>query len=207
MNFHLGKNHSVILMSFRANAPYEDRLEDDGTTLIYEGHDVPRSAENPEPKSLNQSDRTPHGTLTENGKFNRAAQCFKKSQEPPERVQVYEKIKVGIWSYNGVFHLVDSWVEESNGRKVFKFKLIAVEGEEDFSTPVPNHPRPRRIIPTRVKVEVWKRDGGKCTKCGSTADLHFDHIIPWSKGGSSVTAENVQLLCGRHNLEKRDRIE
>ncbi|MFH1888245.1 MAG: HNH endonuclease signature motif containing protein, partial [Pseudomonadota bacterium] len=61
--------------------------------------------------------------------------------------------------------------------------------------------------PTRVKVEVWKRDGGKCTKCGSTADLHFDHIIPWSKGGSSVTAENVQLLCGRHNLEKRDRIE
>ena len=39
MNFGLGGNHSVILMSLRANAPYRDRLADGGTTLIYEGHD------------------------------------------------------------------------------------------------------------------------------------------------------------------------
>ena len=38
MNFELGYNHSVILMSVRPNAPYADRFEDDGTTLIYEGH-------------------------------------------------------------------------------------------------------------------------------------------------------------------------
>ena len=42
MNFGLGGNHSVILMSVRRNAPYRDRLEDGGTTLIYEGHDEPR---------------------------------------------------------------------------------------------------------------------------------------------------------------------
>ena len=42
MNFGLGGNHSVILMSVRPNAPYRDRLEDGGTTLIYEGHDQPR---------------------------------------------------------------------------------------------------------------------------------------------------------------------
>ena len=41
MNFKLRDNHSVILMSVRPNAPYADRLEDDGTTLIYEGHDEP----------------------------------------------------------------------------------------------------------------------------------------------------------------------
>ena len=35
----------------------------------------------------------------------------------------------------------------------------------------------------------------------------FDHIIPFSKGGTSLKADNVQLLCARHNLEKRDRIE
>ncbi len=207
MNFHLGTNHSVILMSIRPNALYEDRLEDDGTTLIYEGHDVPKSTKSTEPKKLDQCGRNPGGGLTENGKFQEAAMGFKAGKKPPERVRVYEKIKAGIWSYNGVFHLVDSWNEECNGRKVFKFKLVAVEGEEDFSSPVPHHPKLRRIIPTRVKVEVWKRDGGKCNKCGATNDLHFDHVIPWSKGGSSNTTDNVQLLCGRHNLEKHDHIE
>jgi hypothetical protein len=44
MNFCLGGNHSVILMSVRPNAPYRDRLEDGGTTLIYEGHDPPQVA-------------------------------------------------------------------------------------------------------------------------------------------------------------------
>ena len=43
MNFSLGGTHSVILMSVRAGAPYDDRLEDDGTTLIYEGHDEPKT--------------------------------------------------------------------------------------------------------------------------------------------------------------------
>ena len=54
MNFHLGGDHSVILMSVQPNAPYRDRLEDDGETLIYEGHDVPRTARNPNPKLVDQ---------------------------------------------------------------------------------------------------------------------------------------------------------
>ena len=48
MNFGLGGNHSVILMSVRPNAPYRDRLEDGGTTLIYEGHDEPKGGEDAE---------------------------------------------------------------------------------------------------------------------------------------------------------------
>jgi len=108
---------------------------------------------------------------------------------------------------NGVFHLVDSWREESEGRLVFKFKLTAVEGEEDFSSPVPKESTMRRIIPTWVKLEVWKRDNGKCVQCGAIDDLHFDHIIPFSKGGSSNTPENIQLLCGKHNIQKHDKIE
>jgi hypothetical protein len=50
MNFGLGGNHSVVLMSVRPNAPYRDRLEDEGTTLIYEGHDEPRSDAVPRPR-------------------------------------------------------------------------------------------------------------------------------------------------------------
>jgi hypothetical protein len=207
MNFELGHNHSVILMSVRPNAPYADRFDDDGSTLIYEGHDVPKNENNRNPKAIDQPQFTPTNRPTENGKFHKAAHDFKEGKRPPERVRVYEKIKPGIWSYNGVFHLIDAWQELSDARKVFKFKLIAVEGEEDFSIPVPAKSQARRIIPTWVKLEVWKRDGGKCAKCGVTDNLHFDHIIPWSKGGSSNTPDNIQLLCGTHNLEKHDKIE
>lgn len=206
MNFGLGGNHSVILMSLRRNAPYRDKLEDNGTTLIYEGHDEPKSTTELNPKLLDQPERYPSGALTQNGKFHQAAQQAKAGLRPPERVRVYEKIHTGIWSYNGMFHLLDSWQETDQHRQVFKFRLVAIEGGEDLSLPtVSNAPR-RRVIPTAVKLAVWKRDGGKCVKCGATDELHFDHDLPWSKGGTSLTEENVQLLCARHNLEKSDNI-
>ncbi len=63
-----------------------------------------------------------------------------------------------------------------------------------------------RMIPTSVKLEVWKRDKGQCVTCGSKDNLHFDHILPYSKGGTSLKVANIQLLCARHNLEKHDKI-
>lgn len=206
MNFRMRGDHSVTLMSVRPNSPYADRLEDDGDTLIYEGHDVPQTSDYPEPKRVDQPERTPRGSLTENGKFHQAAQAFKTANALPERVRVYEKLKKGIWSYNGVFHLVDSWMETAGERQVFKFKLIAVADDEDFTQPVRREMPHRRIIPSWVKVEVWRRDGGKCVECGATDELHFDHELPYAKGGTSLTPENVQLLCARHNIAKRDRI-
>jgi len=208
MNFRLGgRDYSVILMSLRPNAPYADRVEDDGKTIIYEGHDNPRRQGQPDPKTVDQPEFTPSGGLTENGKFHKVAQDHMSGNCPPDIVRVYEKIKAGIWSYNGFFRLIDSWTEESEGRKVFKFKLeLTSDG-----APIPNNeidtPNPGRVIPASVKIEVYKRDQGMCAKCGSTENLHFDHIVPYSKGGSSTTAENIQLLCGRHNLEKRDKVE
>src|SRR5687768_17065723 len=167
MNFGLGGNHSVILMSVRRNAPYRDRLEDGGTTLIYEGHDEPRGPNSPNPKAVDQPERYTSGSLTQNGKFHKAAQAAKTGRRAPERVRVYEKIHVGIWSYNGVFHLIDSWQEHDEYRSVFKFRLVAVEGDEDFDLPVVANPVRRRIIPTAVKLTVWKRDGGRCVMCGA----------------------------------------
>ena len=206
MNFGLARSHSVILMSLRTNAPYRDRLEDGGTTLIYEGHDQPHNQNTPDPKIVDQMALLPSGRLTQNGKFHRAAQDAHVGNRQPERVRVYEKIKTGIWSYNGVFHLVNSWTEHDEYRTVFKFRLEAVEGEDDFNLPTPDLPMRRRIIPTTVKLEVWKRDGGKCVICGASDELHFDHDVPFSLGGTSITTANVQLLCARHNLEKRDTI-
>jgi 5-methylcytosine-specific restriction endonuclease McrA len=62
-----------------------------------------------------------------------------------------------------------------------------------------------RLIPTSVKIEVWRRDGGQCVECGSTKNLHVDHDIPFSKGSSSLTASNIRLLCAKHNLKKSDK--
>lgn len=60
---------------------------------------------------------------------------------------------------------------------------------------------PGRFIPQKVKDLVWKRDDGKCAKCGSNNKLEFDHIISFSKGGSN-TYRNIQLLCEKCNRSK-----
>lgn len=202
MNYQLGGDHSVILMSVRANAPYADRVVDDGATLIYEGHDMPRSRAIPDPKAFDQPLHTPAGTLTQNGKFKRAADDFKSGQRSPEQVRVYEKLMQGVWSYNGLFHLVDAWTEHDGARHVLKFKLLAIEDETGETDRSWDEEIRRRVIPTTVKLEVWKRDHGRCAVCGAADELHFDHIIPFSKGGTSLTADNIQLLCARHNLQK-----
>ena len=78
MNFGLGHNYSVILMSVRKNAPYSDRYEDDNTTIIYEGHDIPKTKDTSNPKECDQVSVTANGTLTQNGLFEKAALEFKK---------------------------------------------------------------------------------------------------------------------------------
>lgn len=59
----------------------------------------------------------------------------------------------------------------------------------------------RPPISDEVKLFVWQRDKGKCVKCGSQRNLEFDHIIPFSKGGSN-SARNIQLLCEQCNRSK-----
>lgn len=146
--------------------------------------------------------------LTQNGLFAEAASKYKSGAEPAERIEVYEKIRAGIWVYNGIFELRDSWIEKSSGRKVFKFKLYTVgKNPPDGSEIMPSIEEDDRVIPSWVKVDVWKRDRGRCVTCNATSGLHFDHVIPYSKGGSSKDPKNIQILCGRHNLAKRDRIE
>jgi len=195
----------VILMSVHPNAPYRDRFEDDGSTVIYEGHDAPRSGAVPDPKAIDQPEHTPAGTLTENGKFYQAALRYK-SGGVPKTVRIYEKIRQGIWSYNGMFNLVDAWREHDGQRLLFKFKLAAAESADySLSSGVTRKER-RRLIPTAIKMEVWRRDAGKCVICGATDELHFDHDLPYSLGGTSLKPENVQLLCARHNLAKGAKI-
>ena len=208
MNYRLPSGRTVILMSLRVGAPYADRIEEEGKVLIYEGHDIPKKQGTwLDPKKTDQLAQTPTGRLTQNGHFFKAADEVKRGERSPEPVRVYEKIKAGLWAFNGVFALVDAWQEKDSKRKVYKFKLQLLEGEQSEDRSASNSMSHTRLIPSQVKLEVWKRDAGKCVRCGSNDNLHFDHVIPYSQGGSSLVATNIQLLCARHNLQKRDKIE
>jgi hypothetical protein len=207
MNFRLNKNYSVILMSQRKNAPYKDKIYDDGITVEYEGHDVPKTEGIRNPKHLDQPLQYPSGRPTQNGLFVKAVEGYRNDDQKPETVKVYEKVLSGVWSLKGFFNLVDYKIVQDGKRKVFRF-ILALNEFQQFEV---NKARPQarrtRLVPSEIKKEVWKRDGGKCVICGAKDELHFDHDVPYSKGGTSITAVNVKLLCIRHNLQKSDKIE
>jgi hypothetical protein len=55
---------------------------------------------------------------------------------------------------------------------------------------------------------IWQRDGGICHICGDLVapdDVHFDHVIPLSKGGSH-TYDNIKVAHSVCNLRKRDKL-
>lgn len=57
------------------------------------------------------------------------------------------------------------------------------------------------------KEEIMKRDNYRCVVCGKTVkdgvELHVDHIIPRSRGGTA-TIENGETLCAKHNYIKKN---
>lgn len=207
MNFRpKNKKYSILLMSTQENSPYNDGFEDNGNLLIYEGEDINRRESNL-PKKIDQPFFTKTGKLSNNALFFKAAEDYKsKRRKYPEKVQIYEKISNNVWADKGMFLLVDAeyLYQEFESRKVFKFHLVPSnlnnheQEDEDFEF--------SRRIPTDVKREVWERDGGKCRNCGSDKNLHFDHIIPFSKGGTSNDVANIQILCAKCNLSKSNKI-
>ena len=208
MNFRLSSAYSVILMSQRSNAPYKDKVQIDGVTIEYEGHDVSRNSKllDHDPKVEDQPTKLPSGRLTQNGFFVQAVDEFSKGKAQAELVKVYEKVFPGVWSLKGYFDLVDYKVVHDGKRNVFRYFLKLSEKQDSSGSRIVAIER-TRLIPSEVKREVWKRDEGKCVICGDTKNLHFDHDLPYAKGGTSLFAKNVRLLCVTHNLAKSDKIE
>ena len=64
MNYGVGKNYCVFLMSLRENAPYADALDPVTGMLTYEGHDEPQRAGGPNSKEADQPLATPKGSWT-----------------------------------------------------------------------------------------------------------------------------------------------
>jgi rubrerythrin len=72
--------------------------------------------------------------------------------------------------------------------------------------------RTKRHISDRLRFKILLRDGFTCRKCGRSplkklgVELHVDHILPWSKGGETVT-ENLETKCKQCNLGKGNAFE
>jgi len=62
-----------------------------------------------------------------------------------------------------------------------------------------------RYIPKAVKDAVQRRDRDICQLCGNQSEyMEFDHITPFSLG-APATVGNIQQLCRKCNLKKRDK--
>ena len=200
--------HGIILMSRRSNAPYADAMSSDEKVILYEGHDISRTKNVPDPKALHQPRINAHGRPTENGRFASWVDDLKKGKVSPAIFRVYEKMRPGVWTDRGLYLLKDYDYPCTNGRRVFKFRLE----QADFDSDAPHEstsiqPGVSRQIPSWVKQEVYKRDRGRCVICHETNQLHFDHDFPFAKGGTSILPDNVRILCARHNLAKSANIE
>lgn len=106
---------------------------------------------------------------------------------------------------NRLRHIRDYAQIKANGKITTEvaaeaLKLLPAAGEANEASD------DRTSIPSEVRREVWRRDGGRCVRCGSRERLEYDHIIPVTKGGSN-TARNVELLCETCNRRKSDLIQ
>ena len=70
--------------------------------------------------------------------------------------------------------------------------------------------RERALMTPKLRYDILKRDGFRCTICGRGAadgvKLEVDHIRPVSKGGKTVP-ENLRTLCFDCNRGKGDQTE
>lgn len=57
----------------------------------------------------------------------------------------------------------------------------------------------------KKRLDVVKRDGGKCAKCGAPA-TEVDHITPKSRDGKDRPS-NLRLLCGKCHRQKTKRYD
>ena len=72
-----------------------------------------------------------------------------------------------------------------------------------------------RSFDPKVRRLLWEKQDGKCALTDKEIPfldvfngdkVHVDHIVPWSKGGST-TIDNAQLVTAEANLKKSNKIE
>jgi 5-methylcytosine-specific restriction endonuclease McrA len=83
---------------------------------------------------------------------------------------------------------------------------IAAELEKKSARRAPRRVDVSEPVWYSLRGTVFRRDGFRCTYCGSDGDgsaLHCDHIFPISRGGKS-TIDNLATACRTCNSSKKD---
>jgi hypothetical protein len=117
----------------------------------------------------------------------------------------------GLWIFKGYIYKVNGKYSDAQAQLLIQEaydqeKKLWEKLNRKYSRSEELSQEKRARIPENVRIEVWRRDGGKCARCGSREKLEYDHIIPLSRGGSN-TSRNIELLCERCNRQKGANIE
>lgn len=120
--------------------------------------------------------------------------------------------EVLMWLYRNRVVVVDPPFESSLQEIIIAVKHVVISHERTFaymqadierflSSPGEITKTSREPISEEVRLFVWRRDQGRCVRCGSNEKLEYDHIIALANGGSN-TERNIQLLCETCNRSK-----
>ena len=156
--------------------------------------------------------------------FSRYIKCIAFSNSRPMRIAKFHDSgsndyfvmllrtpKWAEWAYRGFVYVIEGNHSDDEARLLIledfdrerqKFERLKAKFDDKHANEA-TYERPR--IPENVRIEVWRRDGGKCARCGSRERLEYDHIVPISMGGSN-TARNIELLCEKHNRSKSNNV-
>lgn len=146
--------------------------------------------------------------------FNNYVKCISQVNKEPMKLMRYDGLKyTGVyeWVFNGYVYEVKGFysddeiklliLEDFDKERAYFEKLNAKFNQTASVNTTYERPR----IPESIRIEVWRRDSGKCARCGSREKLEYDHIVPISKGGSN-TARNIELLCEKCNRSKSNNV-
>ncbi len=111
---------------------------------------------------------------------------------------------LSLWSWQDSIKSVflDRVVIVSNYDRVirspsFSMRLPSVIALKNFIKPQSN--------PNFTRFNVFLRDKFACQYCGSSEELTFDHLLPRSKGGTTIW-DNVVTACSSCNVKKGGRL-
>jgi hypothetical protein len=128
-----------------------------------------------------------------------------------ETTQQYERFGYEFYVFRDVLYGVGGpysdkefklLVRDEADRERRYFERLTRRHESSEAEPVATR---RERVPERVRMAVWRRDQGRCARCGSREKLEYDHIIPVAEGGGN-TERNIELLCERCNRAKGHKV-
>lgn len=124
--------------------------------------------------------------------------------------KAYTKLGIPLWCELWLNIHNDAWHDEPRENCADCQRMIKAHGPMPLrkmmlrAYAVLQRPERKATIPTKLRRQVFERDGYTCKYCGSTDRLSIDHIVAEVKGGPT-TLENLQTLCFHCNCRKSDK--